>query len=260
MVSNRREDHEISMLVLHLIQNCMVYINTLMIQTVLAQPHWQGKLTPRDYAALTPLIWEHVNPYGRFDLDMNAKVGVAVIEMAAGVTTACFTPNIVQYQQSPALGKTCLGGGDLLLGRFGLKPKLELRRELGRYFGNRTLPAKKHYRIERTLYQSTPPQRQAVPAAIGFIALSGVAVLNGLVLVSYFNQLRLDGASLQDTVFKGGLTRLRPVLTTALVAALGFVPMAFSTSAGAEVQRPLATVVIGGIISSTLLTLVVLVL
>jgi heavy metal efflux system protein len=98
----------------------------------------------------------------------------------------------------------------------------------------------------------------SIPAAIGFIALSGVAVLNGLVLVSYFNQVRLDGASLEDTVFKGGLTRLRPVLTTALVAALGFVPMAFSTSAGAEVQRPLATVVIGGIISSTLLTLVVL--
>jgi cobalt-zinc-cadmium resistance protein CzcA len=98
----------------------------------------------------------------------------------------------------------------------------------------------------------------SIPAAIGFIALSGVAVLNGLVLVSYFNQLRLDGASLDDTVFKGGLTRLRPVLTTALVAALGFVPMAFSTSAGAEVQRPLATVVIGGIISSTLLTLIVL--
>jgi cobalt-zinc-cadmium resistance protein CzcA len=98
----------------------------------------------------------------------------------------------------------------------------------------------------------------SIPAAIGFIALSGLAVLNGLVLVSYFNQFRLDGASLEDTVFQGGLTRLRPVLTTALVAALGFVPMAFSTSAGAEVQRPLATVVIGGIISSTLLTLVVL--
>jgi TnpA family transposase len=74
MVSNRREDHEISMLALHLIQNCMVYINTLMIQRVLAKPHWQGKLTPRDYAALTPLIWEHVNPYGRFDLDMNARL------------------------------------------------------------------------------------------------------------------------------------------------------------------------------------------
>ena len=73
MVSNRAEDHEISMLALHLIQNCMVYINTLMIQKVLAQPHWHGRLTPRDYAALTPLIWEHVNPYGRFDLDMNAR-------------------------------------------------------------------------------------------------------------------------------------------------------------------------------------------
>ena len=60
----------------HLIQNCMVYVNTLMIQTVLAQPLWQGTLTPRDYAALTPLIWEHVNPYGRFDLDMNARLAL----------------------------------------------------------------------------------------------------------------------------------------------------------------------------------------
>lgn len=76
MVSNRREDHEISMLALHLIQNCMVYINTLMIQKVLALPHWQEKFTPRDYAALTPLIWEHVNPYGRFDLDMNARLAL----------------------------------------------------------------------------------------------------------------------------------------------------------------------------------------
>lgn len=76
LVSNRREDHEISMLALHLIQNCMVYINTLMIQKVLAQPHWQGRLTPRDYAALTPLIWEHVNPYGRFVLDMNARLAL----------------------------------------------------------------------------------------------------------------------------------------------------------------------------------------
>ena len=76
MVSNRPEDHEISMLALHLIQNCMVYINTLMIQKVLAQPHWHGRLTPRDYAALTPLIWEHVNPYGRFDLDMNARLAL----------------------------------------------------------------------------------------------------------------------------------------------------------------------------------------
>src|ERR1700730_6541721 len=76
MASNRREDHEISMLALHLIQNCMVYINTLMIQKLLAQPHWQGKLTPRDYAALTPLIWEHVNPYGPFDLDMNTRLAL----------------------------------------------------------------------------------------------------------------------------------------------------------------------------------------
>jgi len=76
MASNRHEDHEISMLALHLIQNCMIYVNTLMIQRVLAQPHWQGKLTPRDYAALTPLIWEHVNPYGRFDLDMNARLAL----------------------------------------------------------------------------------------------------------------------------------------------------------------------------------------
>ncbi len=76
MVSNRREDPDISMLALHLIQNCMVYINTLMIQKVLSQQHWQGRLTPRDYAALTPLIWEHVNPYGRFDLDMNARLAL----------------------------------------------------------------------------------------------------------------------------------------------------------------------------------------
>ncbi|WP_223537127.1 transposase [Pseudomonas sp. GL-B-16] len=74
MASNRREDHEISMLALYLIQNCMVYVNTLMIQKVLALPHWQGRFTPRDYAALMPLIWEHVNPYGRFDLDMNARL------------------------------------------------------------------------------------------------------------------------------------------------------------------------------------------
>ncbi len=74
MASNRREDHETNMLALHLIQNCMVYINTLMIQKILAQPDWQGRMTPRDYAALTPLIWEHINPYGRFHLDMNARL------------------------------------------------------------------------------------------------------------------------------------------------------------------------------------------
>lgn len=74
MVSNRREDHEISMLALHLLQNCMVYINTLMLQQVLAQPQWSGKLTLRDLRALTPLIWEHVNPYGRFELDMATRI------------------------------------------------------------------------------------------------------------------------------------------------------------------------------------------
>jgi TnpA family transposase len=76
MVSNRREDHEISMLALHLLQNCMVYINTLMLQQVLAQSQWSGKLTPRDLRALTPLIWEHVNPYGRFELDMAARLPI----------------------------------------------------------------------------------------------------------------------------------------------------------------------------------------
>lgn len=76
MVSNRREDHEISMLALHLLQNCMVYINTLMLQQVLAQSQWSGKLTPRDLRALTPLIWEHVNPYGRFELDMESRLPI----------------------------------------------------------------------------------------------------------------------------------------------------------------------------------------
>jgi TnpA family transposase len=76
MVSNRREDHEISMLGLHLLQNCMVYINTLMLQQVLAKPEWSGKLTARDLRALTPLIWEHVNPYGRFELDMEARLPI----------------------------------------------------------------------------------------------------------------------------------------------------------------------------------------
>jgi TnpA family transposase len=74
LASNRREDHEVSMLALHLLQNCMIYVNTLMLQQVLAQPQWSQKLEPRDLSALTPLIWEHVNPYGRFDLDMNARL------------------------------------------------------------------------------------------------------------------------------------------------------------------------------------------
>ena len=76
MVSNRREDHEVSMLALHLLQNCMVYINTLMLQQVLAQPQWSERLTPRDLRALTALIWEHVNPYGRFELDMDARLPI----------------------------------------------------------------------------------------------------------------------------------------------------------------------------------------
>ncbi|MFM1943126.1 MAG: Cobalt-zinc-cadmium resistance protein CzcA [Verrucomicrobiota bacterium] len=98
----------------------------------------------------------------------------------------------------------------------------------------------------------------SITAAVGFIALSGVAVLNGLVMISYFNQLREEGLDVRESVIEGSVTRLRPVLMTALVAALGFVPMALATGAGAEVQRPLATVVIGGILSSTFLTLVVL--
>jgi cobalt-zinc-cadmium resistance protein CzcA len=98
----------------------------------------------------------------------------------------------------------------------------------------------------------------SITAAVGFIALSGVAVLNGLVMITYFNQLREQGRSLREAVREGAVTRLRPVLMTALVASLGFVPMALATGAGAEVQRPLATVVIGGILTSTFLTLVLL--
>lgn len=98
----------------------------------------------------------------------------------------------------------------------------------------------------------------SISAGVGFIALSGIAVLNSLVLVSFINSLRRDGMPLEEAITTGALTRLRPVLMTALVASLGFVPMAIATGSGAEVQRPLATVVIGGIISSTLLTLIVL--
>ena len=98
----------------------------------------------------------------------------------------------------------------------------------------------------------------SISAAVGFIALSGVAVLNGLVMISFVRSLRDGGLPLADAVRDGALGRLRPVLMTALVASLGFVPMAFNVGAGSEVQRPLATVVIGGIVSSTLLTLLVL--
>ncbi|MBO8042086.1 efflux RND transporter permease subunit, partial [Pseudomonas aeruginosa] len=98
----------------------------------------------------------------------------------------------------------------------------------------------------------------SISAGVGFIALSGVAVLNGLVMISFIKSLREQGTPLHQAVTEGALTRLRPVLMTALVASLGFLPMALNVGAGAEVQRPLATVVIGGIISSTLLTLLVL--
>jgi heavy metal efflux system protein len=98
----------------------------------------------------------------------------------------------------------------------------------------------------------------SISAGVGFIALSGVAVLNGVVMLSFIKELRTEGRSLDDAIREGALTRLRPVLMTALVASLGFVPMALNVGIGSEVQRPLATVVIGGIVSSTLLTLVVL--
>ena len=98
----------------------------------------------------------------------------------------------------------------------------------------------------------------SISAGVGFIALSGVAVLNGVVMLSFIRQLREQGQDLEPAIREGALTRLRPVLMTALVASLGFVPMALNVGIGSEVQRPLATVVIGGIVSSTLLTLVVL--
>ena len=107
-----------------------------------------------------------------------------------------------------------------------------------------------------TLYLREMPF--SISAAVGFIALSGIAVLNGLVMVTYINQLRLKGMPGEQAIIEGALTRLRPVLMTALVAALGFVPMAIATGTGAEVQKPIATVVIGGLVSATLLTLVVL--
>ena len=98
----------------------------------------------------------------------------------------------------------------------------------------------------------------SISAAVGFIALSGIAILNGLVMVSFIRKLRADNLPLEQAIVQGALVRLRPVLTTALVASLGFIPMAVNTGIGSEVQRPLATVVIGGVISSTILTLFVL--
>lgn len=97
-----------------------------------------------------------------------------------------------------------------------------------------------------------------MPASVGFIALLGIAVLNGVVMVSYFNQLRDQGMALRDVVVEGARRRLRPVLMTASIAAWGLVPLLFASGPGSEIQRPLAIVVIGGLFSSTVLTLVLL--
>ncbi|MDE2600679.1 MAG: efflux RND transporter permease subunit, partial [Rhodocyclaceae bacterium] len=98
----------------------------------------------------------------------------------------------------------------------------------------------------------------SVPASVGFIALLGIAVLNGVVMVSYFNQLLAAGMALQDVIVEGARRRLRPVLMTASIAAFGLLPMLFASGPGSEVQRPLAIVVIGGLVTSTALTLVLL--
>ncbi|EQD81140.1 Acriflavin resistance protein, partial [mine drainage metagenome] len=98
----------------------------------------------------------------------------------------------------------------------------------------------------------------SVPASVGFIALLGIAMLNGLVLVGYFNQLRAEGMDMAQAVRQGAIRRLRPVMMTASITALGLVPLLFASGPGSEVQRPLAIVVIGGLISSTALTLLLL--
>jgi len=98
----------------------------------------------------------------------------------------------------------------------------------------------------------------SVPASVGFIALLGIAVLNGVVMVSYFNQLHAEGIAIDQVVLEGAKRRLRPVLMTASITALGLLPLLFATGPGSEIQKPLAIVVIGGLISSTLLTLIML--
>jgi len=98
----------------------------------------------------------------------------------------------------------------------------------------------------------------SVPASVGFIALMGIAVLNGLVMISYFNQLRSRGQEVDEVIRQGARRRLRPVLMTASITAFGLVPLLFATGPGSEIQRPLAIVVIGGLLSSTALTLVLL--
>ena len=122
-------------------------------------------------------------------------------------------------------------------------------------------PGPKSSRISLQASKSTLALRGlpfSISAGVGFIALFGVAVLNGLVLLGYIEQRRREGADPATAAVEGARVRLRPILTAGLVAALGFVPMAIATEAGAEVQRPLATVVIGGLITSTILTLLVL--
>ena len=101
-------------------------------------------------------------------------------------------------------------------------------------------------------------QNLSVPASVGFIALFGIALENGMVLVTYFNQLLREGISIDEASVKGACLRVRPVQMTALTTALGLIPLLFSSGTGSEVQRPLATVVIGGLVTSTLLTLLVL--
>ena len=98
----------------------------------------------------------------------------------------------------------------------------------------------------------------SVPASVGFIALLGIAVLNGVVMVTYFNQLRALGMDIGQVVMEGARRRLRPVMMTASIAAFGLVPLLFATGPGSEIQRPLAIVVIGGLVTSTLLTLILL--
>jgi len=98
----------------------------------------------------------------------------------------------------------------------------------------------------------------SVPASVGFIALLGIAMLNGVVMVNYFNYLVERGASVREAVVEGAIKRLRPVLMTALIAAFGLVPLLFATGPGSEIQKPLAIVVISGLISSTILTLILL--
>src|SRR6266446_7044426 len=127
----------------------------------------------------------------------------------------------------------------------------------------RSRPASAHGRCSAAPNSSMRPcirwrRTFSISSAVGFIALSGVAVLNGLVMLTFIRQLIASGVPKQEAIYRGALTRLRPVLMTAPVASLGFVPMAIATGTGAEVQKPLATVVIGGLVSSTFLTLILL--